>query len=101
MLAAICSNDVLPIGKFKNKLYAIDSTTLDLCIKIFDWATFRRTKGAVKLHLQLDTDGCLPKYAYISNGNVHDKQALEHFTFEKGAFYTFDKGYNDYSFYIC
>jgi len=85
--------------RFKNKLYSIDSTTVDLCLSAFDWAKFRRKKGAVKIHLQLDNDGCLPKYAYISNGKVHDKKALPHFSFEKGAFYTFDKAYNDYSFY--
>jgi len=54
--------------RFKNKLMSLDSTTIDLCVKVFDWARFRRTKGAVKLHLVLDHDGYLPSYAHITEG---------------------------------
>jgi len=58
--------------RFKNKLLTLDSTTISLCLSLFPWAKFRRTKGAVKLHLLLDHDGYLPTYAYISNGKKQD-----------------------------
>jgi len=58
--------------RFKNKLLSLDSSTISLCLSLFPWAKFRRTKGAVKLHLLLDHDGYLPTYAYISNGKKHD-----------------------------
>jgi len=58
--------------KFKNKLLSLDSSTISLCLSLFPWAKFRRTKGAVKLHWLLDHDGYLPTYAYISNGKKHD-----------------------------
>ena len=58
--------------RFKNKLLSLDSSTISLCLNLFPWAKFRRTKGAVKLHLLLDHDGYLPTYAYISNGKKHD-----------------------------
>ena len=58
--------------RFKNKLVSLDSTVIDLCLSMFDWAKFRRTKGAVKLHLVLDHDGYLPCFAVITDGNVHD-----------------------------
>jgi hypothetical protein len=57
--------------RFKNKLLSLDSTTIGLCLSLFPWAKFRRTKGAVKLHLLLDHDGYFPTYAYISNGKKH------------------------------
>ena len=58
--------------RFKNKLLSLDSTTISLCLSLFPWAKFRRTKGAIKLHLLLDHDGYLPTYAYISNGKKSD-----------------------------
>lgn len=58
--------------RFKNKLLSPDSSTISLCLSLFQWAKFRRTKGAVKLHLLFDHDGYLPEYAYISNGKKHD-----------------------------
>jgi hypothetical protein len=58
--------------KFKNKLLSLDSSTISLCLSLFPWAKFRRTKGAIKLHLLLDHDGYLPTFAYISNGKKHD-----------------------------
>lgn len=58
--------------RFKNKLLSLDSTTISLCLSLFPWAKFRRTKGAIKLHLLLDHDGHLPTYVYISNGKQHD-----------------------------
>jgi len=58
--------------RFKNKLLSLDSSTISLCLSLFPWANFRRTKGAIKLHLLLDHDGYLPTFAYISNGKTHD-----------------------------
>ena len=58
--------------RFKNKLLSLDSTTISLCLSLFPWAKFRRTKGAVKLHLLLDHDGYLPSFAYITNGKKPD-----------------------------
>src|SRR4030066_243473 len=58
--------------KFKNKLLSLDSSTISLCLSLFPWAEFRRTKGAIKLHLLLDHDGYLPTFAHISNGKKHD-----------------------------
>ena len=61
---------------FKNKLVSLDSTTIDLCLSIYDWAHFRRTKGAIKLHLVLDHDGYLPSFAVITEGKVSDEIIL-------------------------
>jgi len=63
--------------RFKNKLYSIDASVIDLCLSIFNWAHFRTTKGAVKLHAILDHDGYLPCYAYITEGAVHEVKALK------------------------
>jgi Transposase DDE domain/Domain of unknown function (DUF4372) len=82
--------------RFKNKLYSIDSTTIDLCLSAYDWAKFRRKKGAIKLHLRLDHDGYLPDFAVVTEGKVSDIRALSAFDFEPGSIYVFDRGYNDY-----
>jgi len=82
--------------RFKNKLLSLDSTTISLCLSLFPWAEFRRTKGAVKLHLLLDHDGYLPSYAYISNGRKHDATYAKRFPLAPGSIVTMDRGYNDY-----
>ena len=82
--------------RFKNKLMSLYSTTIDLCVKIFDWARFRRTKGAVKLHLVLDHDGYLPSYAYITEGKVSDVKVAHMLHFDPGTIVVDDRGYNDY-----
>jgi hypothetical protein len=82
--------------RFKNKLYSIDSSTIDLCLSAYDWAFFRRKKGAIKLHLRLDHDGYLPDFAVVTEGKVSDIRALCAFDFEPGSIYVFDRGYNDY-----
>lgn len=82
--------------KFKNKLYSIDSSTIDLCLSAYDWAKFRRKKGAIKLHLRLDHDGYLPDFAVVTEGKVSDIRALSAFDFEPGSIYVFDRGYTDY-----
>jgi len=85
--------------RFKNKLLSLDSTIIDLCIKMFDWAKFRRTKGAIKLHLLLDHDGYLPSFAVITEGNVADIKVVPQFSFAPGTIVVDDRGYNDYKLF--
>lgn len=82
--------------RFKNKLVSLDSTVIDLCLSMYDWATFRRAKGAVKLHLVLDHDGYLPCYGLITEGSVHDVKAAHQIDFARGTIVVDDRGYNDY-----
>ena len=82
--------------RFKNKLVSIDSTTIDLCLSMYDWARFRRAKGAVKLHMVLDHDGYLPCYCIITDGKVHDVKAAHQIGFAPGTIVVDDRGYNDY-----
>lgn len=85
--------------RFKNKLVSLDSTTIDLCLKMFDWAHFCRTKGAVKLHLILDHDGYLPSFAVITDGKVSDIQIARGLQFDPGTIVVDDRGYNDYALF--
>jgi len=85
--------------RFKNKLLSMDSTTIALCLSLFPWADFRRTKGAVKLHLLLDHDGYFPTYAYISNGKKHDVTVARKVPLPPGSIVTMDRGYNDYKLF--
>jgi hypothetical protein len=82
--------------RFKNKLVSLDSSVIDLCVSLFDWAKFRRTKGAIKLHLVLDHDGYLPSFAVITEGKVHDVKVAHSLSFEPGTVVVDDRGYNDY-----
>jgi len=77
--------------------YALDSTTIDLCLALFPWAPFRRRKAAVKLHTLLDLRGNIPCFIRISHGKTHDVTALDHLLLEPGAFYIMDKGYIDFA----
>ena len=71
--------------RFKNKLVSLDSTVIDLCVSVFDWAKLRRTKGAIKLHLLLDHDGYLPCFGVITEGKVHDVKVAWSLAFEAGT----------------
>lgn len=82
--------------RFKNKLLSLDSTTISLCLSIFPWADFRRTKGGVKLHLLLDHDGYLPTFAVIGKARQHDSQIASHIPLAKGSIVAMDRAYNDY-----
>ena len=82
--------------RFNHKLYSMDSTVIELCATMFDWAKFRTTKGAVKLHLMLDHDGCLPHYGLITEGNVADVSVAQHLDMPKGSIAVIDRGYIDY-----
>ena len=77
-------------------VYALDSSTIDLCLSVFPWANFRRSKGAVKLHTLLDLRGNIPTFIHISNGKLHDVNILDELVPEAGAFYVMDRGYLDF-----
>lgn len=77
--------------------YALDATTIDLCLSMFPWATFRQTKAAIKLHTLLDLRGNIPTFISISDGKVHDVNILDVLPIEPGAFYIMDRGYLDYA----
>jgi Domain of unknown function (DUF4372)/Transposase DDE domain len=85
--------------RFKNKLISMDSSTIDLCLEMFDWAKFRRTKGAIKLHLLLDHDGYLPCFAIITEGKISDVKVAHQFRFDPGTIVVDDRGYNDYALF--
>jgi hypothetical protein len=86
--------------RFKHKLLSIDSTTIALSLSMFDWALYKRSKGAVKLHLVLDRDGYLPCYAVISDGKRADITAAKTMPFPPGAILVFDRGYPDYGWWL-
>jgi hypothetical protein len=81
----------------KQTVYALDSTTIDLCLKLFPWAQFRRRKSAVKLHTLIDLRGSIPCFIRISTGKMHDVRALDDLPIELGAFYVMDRGYVDFA----
>lgn len=81
------------------KLLSLDATVIDLCAAVFDWAQFRTTKGAVKLHLLLDHDGYLPCYAVITEGKVHEIQVARKLALQRGTMLVFDRGYTDYDWF--
>ena len=80
----------------KNTVYALDSTTIDLCLSVFPWAHFRTTKAAVKMHTLIDLRGNIPSFIHISDGKLHDVHALDLLLPEAGAIYVMDRGYVDF-----
>ncbi len=82
--------------RFKNKLFSLDATLIELCITLFDWAKYRQKKGAIKLHLLLDHDGYLPVFCSMTEGNVHEVNIAHTLTFPKGSILAIDRGYVDY-----
>jgi len=85
----------------KQTAYALDSTTIDLCLNLFPWARFRRTKGAVKLHTLLDLRGSIPAFISISQGKMADVNILDELVLEPGSFYVMDRGYVDFRRLYC
>jgi putative transposase len=85
--------------RFKNPLYSLDASTIDLCLSVFPWADFRTTKGAIKLHIGLNHEGYLPEFVTITEGKDHDVTVGRLLNFPKGSIVAMDKGYNDYSWY--
>jgi len=87
-----------PFGvELKQAAYALDSTTIDLCLSLFPWAKFRRTKAAIKLHTLLALRGNYPTVVIVTTGRVHDVNILDQLAFEPGSFYLFDRGYLDFA----
>lgn len=97
-------NDRLAV-KVEGRVFAIDATTIDLCLTSFYWAVFRKTKSGIKLHMQLDLKTSIPEFVLFSNAAVHDVNVLDHISFETGAYYIMDKAYVDYArlykIYLC
>ena len=93
---ALYAQDPSVLG-LDTSVYALDSTTIDLCLSLFDWAPFRSTKAAVKLHTLLDLRGSIPTFLHISDGKLHDVNVLDILPIEAGAFYVMDRGYVDFT----
>jgi hypothetical protein len=89
-------NDRLPELEELDTVYALDSSTIDLCLSVFSWAPFRSTKAAIKLHTLLDLRGNIPSFIFISDGKMHDVNILDQLVPEPGAFYVMDRGYVDF-----
>ena len=87
------------IDKFglDGNVYAFDSTTIDLCLSLFTWAKFRKKKGGIKVHTMFDVQAGVPTFAYITEAKVNDINAMDEIPYERGSYYIFDRGYNDFS----
>jgi hypothetical protein len=90
------AKDALNI-EFDATVYALDATTIDLCLSLFDWAPFRTTKAAVKMHTLLDLRGSIPAFIHVSDGKMHEVNVLDILPVEAGAFYVMDRGYLDFA----
>jgi Domain of unknown function (DUF4372)/Transposase DDE domain len=90
------ANEPLAVD-LEQTVYALDATTIDLCLSLFPWAKFRRRKGAVKLHTLLDLRGNIPCFIHVSHGKMHDVMVLDLLPIEPGAFYVMDRGYVDFA----
>ena len=101
LLIAQARQNILPndaLSAFENNpIYAIDTTTIDLCLEVFWWAKFRKHKAAIKLHTMLDIKTEIPCYIHITDGKVHEINVLDIIEFEQGGFYVMDRGFVDYS----
>lgn len=87
---------VTDIFKLGGKVYAFDSTTIDLCLNVFEWALFRKKKGGVKVHTLYDIETQIPTFFHITPAKLHDTQAMDVIPYEENAFYIFDRAYNDF-----
>jgi len=97
-----CREAAGPHGfRFKNKLLSLDATLIELCASVFDWAHYRRTKGAVKLHLLLDHQGLLPSFALVTEGRVHESRVARTLRFEPGTIVVLDRGFTDYAWFAA
>jgi IS4 transposase len=85
--------------RFKHPLRLLDATTIELCATVFDWARFQRTKGAIKLHLQLDHQGCLPCWALVTEGDTNERRIAQSLSFAPGTIVVMDRGYLNYALY--
>jgi hypothetical protein len=92
----LCLDDTANTFSFSSAVYAFDSTTIDLCLSVFCWATFRKAKGAVKLHTLYDVRTLIPVFVDVTAASVHDVNGLDKISYEAGSFYVFDRGYMDF-----
>jgi Transposase DDE domain len=92
---ALYSNEAFGL-ELSNTVYALDATTIDLCLSVFPWAPFRKAKAAVKLHTLLDLRGSIPSFIHVSDGKMHDVNVLDMLIPESGAFYVMDRAYVDF-----
>jgi hypothetical protein len=83
--------------EIKGKIYAFDSSTIDLCLSVFWWAKFRKAKGGIKIHTLFDITTQIPAFIHITSASVHDMNAMDYISYEEGAYYIFDRGYVDFS----
>jgi len=93
----LCKDDNLLDLKLKGKVYALDATTIDLCLDVFWWAKFRSTKAAIKLHTLLDLKTAIPEYIFITDGSVHEVNTLDYFSLPAGSYLVIDKAYIDFA----
>lgn len=84
------------LPNIRRKVFLLDASLVSVCLNIFEWAHFQRVKGAVKLHLLLDYDGCLPSFAHVTNGKTHEVNVARGLSFPKGSIVVFDRGYADF-----
>lgn len=97
MIAEARKRRINKIFELKGHVYAFDSTTIDLCLSMFEWAKFRRHKGGIKMHTLYDVEAEVPAFVHITSANVHDSKAMSEIPYEPSAHYIFDRGYNDFS----
>lgn len=96
LVAEARSKRITDIFKLGGSVYAFDSTTIDLCLSVFWWAKFRKHKGGIKIHTLYDIETQVPAFFHITEASVNDVRAMDELTYEPGAYYIFDRGYNDF-----
>ena len=97
LVAEARSKSTEKIFGFEGHVYAFDSTTIDLCLEVFEWAKFRKHKGGIKIHTLYDIEAQVPAFFHITTASTNDIKAMPEIPYEKGAYYIFDRGYNDFS----
>jgi hypothetical protein len=97
MIKQARSRRIEKIFEIEGHIYAFDSTTIDLCLSVFEWAKFRKTKGGIKMHTLYDVEAQVPAFVHITSASVCDSKAMSHIPLEAGAYYIFDRGYNDFA----
>ena len=97
LVAEARSKNTEKIFGFDGHVYAFDSTTIDLCLEVFEWAKFRKHKGGIKIHTLYDIEAQVPAFFHITTASTNDIKAMPEIPYEKGAYYIFDRGYNDFS----
>jgi hypothetical protein len=97
MIAEARKRRINKIFELDGHVYAFDSTTIDLCLSVFEWAKFRKQKGGIKLHTLYDIEAEVPAFVHITPANIHDSKAMPEIPYESGAHYIFDRGYNDFN----